>query len=65
MGFLKAVFGRSKKASFTLIGILTGALVALGLDRDVAELIIQLIMAYLASQGVVDLGLALKGAKKE
>ncbi len=64
MGFLKGIF-RSKKAAFTLVGIITGALVALGLDRNVAELIVQVIMAYLASQGVVDLGLALKGTKKE
>ncbi len=47
------------------MGIITGALTALGLDPDVAELIVKVVMAYLASQGVVDLGLALKGAKKE
>ena len=64
MGFLKGIFN-SKKAVFTLVGIVTGALTALGLDRDVAELIVKVVMAYLASQGVVDLGLALKGSKKE
>lgn len=64
MGFLKGIFN-SKKAIFTLVGIVTGALTALGLDRDVAELIVKVVMAYLASQGVVDLGLALKGSKKE
>ncbi len=63
MGFLKGIFN-SKKAVFTLVGIVTGALTALGLDRDVAELIVKVVMAYLASQGVVDLGLALKGSKK-
>ncbi len=64
MGLLKAIFS-SKKAVFTLVGIITGALTALGLDPDVAELIVRVIMAYLVSQGVVDVGLALKGAKKE
>ena len=65
MGFLRRIFGKSKKATFTFIGSITGALTALGLDPDVAELIVKVIMAYLASQGVVDLGLALKGTKKE
>ncbi len=63
MGFLKGIFN-SKKAAFTLVGIVTGALTALGLNPDVAELIVKVVMAYLASQGVVDLGLALKGTKK-
>lgn len=64
MGFLKAILG-SKKAGAAVVGVATQLLTALGLDPAVADAATQILMAYIASQGVVDLGLALKGSKEE
>ncbi len=54
MRFVKAIFGGSKKASFTLVGVLAGLLTQIGLPQEVADLIIKVIMAYLGAQGLND-----------
>lgn len=64
MGFLKAILG-SKKAGAAIFGSLAQLMVGMGLDPGVADSIVQLMIAFIASQGVVDVGLAIKGAKKE
>ncbi len=64
MAFLKSVL-KSKKAGAAVLGVLAKLLVTVGLDPELADAIVQLLMVYIASQGVVDLGLAVKGAKTE
>lgn len=65
MGFLKGIIG-SKKLGAAIAGILTiVATEVFNLDPEFAEKIVSLLMAYIGGQSVVDLGLALKGAKKE
>ncbi len=64
MGFLKAIL-RSKKAGAAVLGSLAKILVSFGLDPSIADAIVQLMSVYIASQAVVDVGLAVKGAKKE
>ncbi len=64
MGFLKAIL-KSKKAGAAVLGVLAKLLTSVGLDPAVADAIVQLLSVYIASQAAVDLGLALKGAKKE
>jgi hypothetical protein len=64
MGFLKAML-KSKKAGAAILGVLAKLLVTIGLQPDLADAIVQLLTVYIASQGVVDLGLALKGTKTE
>ena len=61
---LKAFFGGSKKATAMLAGILAVVLgTGLGLDPGLVEKIVQMVMAYLGAQGIVDVALAMKGAK--
>jgi len=64
MGFLKALL-KSKKAGAAAIGVIAKVLTTLGLDPGVADAIVQILGIYIASQAVVDVGLALKGAKTE
>ncbi len=64
MGFLKSVFS-SKKAGAAIVGTLIKTATGFGLDPAVADAAVQLLLAFIVSQGAVDLGLALKGAKKE
>lgn len=56
MAFLKALF-TSKKAGAFLLGLLMLVLTQLlGLDKETAMKIAELIMAYLVGQGLADLG---------
>jgi len=62
MEFLKAIFG-SKKLGAAMAGLIVQLATTFGLDPEVANKIGELLMVYIASQGVVDLGLAVKGSK--
>lgn len=65
MGFLKGIIS-SKKLGAAIAGILTiVATQVLDLDPAFAEKVVTIIMTYIGGQSVVDLGLALKGAKSE
>ncbi len=65
MGFLKGIL-KSKKLGTAVAGILGIVLTQmLGLDPEFSEKIVSIVMAYIGAQGVVDLGLALKGSKSE
>ena len=65
MGFLRGII-QSKKLGAAVAGILTiVATQIFNLDPEFAEKIVTLIMTYIGGQSVVDLGLALKGAKDE
>ena len=64
MGFLKAIL-RSKKAGAVVLGALAKLLTSVGLDPSIADAIVQLLSVYIASQAAVDVGLALKGVKRE
>ena len=64
MGFLKAVFSK-KKAGAAGIGIIAALLTQVGLPEEISTSIAQLAMAFIAGQGITDLGLALKGVKTE
>lgn len=66
MNFLKAFFGGSKKATAVLGGVLLVVFRnGLGLDDATAAELVKLIMAYVAGQGLADLGLAFAGAKTQ
>lgn len=62
MAFLKAIF-QSKKLGAAMLAMIVQLLMLIGLDPEVADAIAKIIMTYIAGQSVVDIGLALKGAK--
>ena len=65
MGFLKGIL-KSKKLGSAVAGILGIVLTqVMGLPEEFAAKIVSIVMSYIAAQGVVDLGLALKGSKTE
>lgn len=65
MNFLKAFFGGSKKASVIVAGLLTILFRdVLGLEPELVDQIVKLIIGYLFAQGVVDVALVLRGLKK-
>jgi len=68
MQFLKS-FLNSKKVGAMIFGITVKVLVSAGLDPGLADaisdVVVQLVSIYIGGQSVVDLGLALKGTKKE
>lgn len=65
MAFLKGII-KSKKLGAAIAGIATIILTqVVGLDPDLVEKIVTIVVGYLVAQGGVDLALALKGAKKE
>lgn len=68
MNFLKAAFQR-KRAGAMVFGVVVKVLATLGLDPALAdaisEVVVQLVGIYILGQSASDLGLALKGAKKE
>jgi len=61
---MKRLF-RSKKVLMMIPGILVAVLVPLGLDPDVADNVVMLVMTYIGGQSAVDVGLAVKGTKTE
>ena len=63
MEFLKAIF-QSKKAGAAIAAAVVAFLTTLGLDEEIATLVVQALMAYIGAQGLADLGLAIKGSKK-
>jgi hypothetical protein len=65
MGFLRGII-KSKKLGATVAGVLAVVLgTYLELDPGFVEKIVQLVMGYVVAQGAVDVGLAVKGTKKE
>lgn len=63
MEFLRGIL-RSKKVRAALAAVTIAGLTELGLDPEAAEMAVKALMAYIAAQGIVDLGLALKGKKE-
>ena len=53
MAFLKSILD-SKKAGFTFLGIIVLLLTQIGLSEEMATKIAELIMLYVAAQGVND-----------
>lgn len=64
MKFLSAIF-KSKKLGAATLGVVVQLLTLVGLDPEIARDIAQLLMVYIGGQSVVDLGLAVKGTKRE